>query len=147
MPRTSINAIIDKRLSRVEHQIGINEDGTLNGNGFINAMNDIKEQLKSHESYLDNITSDMLKIDHRLEKLEMLVKDTNAEGHKLLQETKEEQRRIIEDIKDIKKNLNDSVTGSKILKYMKILITIAATITALGTIITALYFFTDKFIG
>lgn len=147
MPRTNINAVMDKRLSRVEHQIGINEYGTLNGNGFINAMNDIKQQLKSHESYLDNITSDMLKIDHRLEKLETLVKDSNAEGQKLLYETKEEQRRIIEDIKDIKKNLNDSVTGSKILKYMKILITIAGTVTALGTIITALYFFTNKFIG
>ena len=142
MPRMNTSAIIDKRLSRVEHQIGINEDGTLNGDGFIKAMNDIKEQLKSHETYLDNITSDMLKIDHRLEKLEILVKDSNIEGQKLLYETKEEQRRIIEDIKDIKKNLNDSLTGSKILKYMKILITIAGTITALGTIITALYFFT-----
>ncbi|WP_297295774.1 hypothetical protein [uncultured Brachyspira sp.] len=147
MPRMNTSAIIDKRLSRVEHQIGINEDGTLNGDGFIKAMNDIKEQLKSHETYLDNITSDMLKIDHRLEKLEILVKDSNIEGQKLLYETKEEQRRIIEDIKDIKNNLNDSLTGSKILKYMKILITIAGTITALGTIITALYFFTNKFIG
>ncbi|PCG20595.1 hypothetical protein [Brachyspira sp. G79] len=147
MPRISASAVFDKRLSRVENKIGINEDGTLNGNGFINTINEIKEQLKSHEIYLNNITSDMIKIDHRLEKLETLVKETNKERVSLIYESNEEQKRIIEDIKDIKKHLDDSVTGTKILKYMKILITIAGTITALGSIITALYFFTNKFMG
>lgn len=68
MPRTTISDL-DKRIATIGHRVGINEDGSSNGNGLINTMKEIKEQLDSHEKYLDNLSENMIKISYRLEKL------------------------------------------------------------------------------
>lgn len=129
-------AALDKRITKVEHRVGLNEDGSENGNGLINTMKEIKKQLDSHEQYLDNLSSDMIKIDHRLEKLEELTKENN-----------EEQQKIVNDIKEIKASLSESITNATIKKAANGIIIFAGVITALGTILGAIYFFTNHFIG
>ncbi|PPS21189.1 MULTISPECIES: hypothetical protein [Brachyspira] len=135
MPRTTISDL-DKRTASICHRIGINEDGSSNGNGLINTMKEIKEQLDSHEKYLDNLSEDMVKIDYRLEKLESLAKVNN-----------EEQQKIINEMKEIKKNIDDSITSTKIKKAANFILLLAGVTTAFGTILGTIYFFTNHFIG
>lgn len=135
MPRTTISDL-DKRIATIGHRVGINEDGSSNGNGLINTMKEIKEQLDSHEKYLDNLSENMIKISYRLEKLESLTKVNN-----------EEQQKIINEMKEIKKNIDDSITTTKIKKAANFILLLAGVLTALGTIIVSTYFFTNHFIG
>ena len=58
---------LEKRLMHVEHTVGINEDGTKNGNGLIHKIEEVKEQIKnlsddikSYDTYLDNLSEDII---------------------------------------------------------------------------------------
>ncbi|MEI0611010.1 hypothetical protein [Brachyspira pilosicoli] len=93
MQRTTISDL-DKRTASICHRIGINEDGSSNGNGLINTMKEIKERLNFHEKYLDNLSEDMVKIDYRLEKLESLAKINNEEQQKINIQIEKERNKI-----------------------------------------------------
>ncbi|MEI0519065.1 hypothetical protein, partial [Brachyspira murdochii] len=80
--RESKTTVLEKRLSRLELQVGYNEDGTKNGNGIIHKVEEVREEIKnlrndikSYDTYLDNLSEDFIKIDLRIEKLENHVKD------------------------------------------------------------------------
>lgn len=132
---------IEKRLMHVEHTVGLNEDGTRNGNGLIHKIDELKNKIEGFESYIDNLSADFIKIDHRIEKLETIVKETNEDRLRLLNEVKEEQKRFISDIKDIKKSLEGNITVETLQKFQKTVIGIASFITAVGTIIGAVLYF------
>ncbi|MEI0519062.1 hypothetical protein, partial [Brachyspira murdochii] len=80
--KESRTAVLEKRLMRIENTVGLNEDGTKNGNGLIHKMEEVKEEIKnlrndikSYDTYLDNLSEDFIKIDLRIEKLENQIQD------------------------------------------------------------------------
>ena len=67
--KTALLEKIEKRLSRLELQVGYNEDGTKNGNGIIHKVEEVREEIKnlrndikSYDTYLDNLSEDFIKI-------------------------------------------------------------------------------------
>lgn len=108
----------------VEHTVGINEDGTKNGNGLIHKIEEVKEQIKnlsddikSYDTYLDNLSEDIIKIDFRLERLETQIKD------------------FLDELKEIKKSLEGNININTLSNIRKAIVGIAAVLTGLGTII------------
>ncbi|ADK31443.1 hypothetical protein R4K52_04350 [Brachyspira pilosicoli] len=115
---------LEKRLMHVEHTVGINEDGTKNGNGLIHKIEEVKEQIKnlsddikSYDTYLDNLSEDIIKIDFRLERLETQIKD------------------FLDELKEIKKSLEGNININTLSNIRKAIVGIAAVLTGLGTII------------
>ncbi|MCZ9918132.1 hypothetical protein OFQ45_14460 [Brachyspira hyodysenteriae] len=144
MPATkeSRTTVLEKRLSRLENTVGFNEDGTKNGNGIIHKMEEVKEEIKnlrndikSYDTYLDNLSEDFIKIDLRIEKLENHVKD-------FLQKMKEYKNKIEKELKEIKKSLEGNITVDTLHKFQKAVVGIAGLLTAIGTIIGAVLYFT-----
>lgn len=140
--RESKTTILEKRLSRLELQVGYNEDGTKNGNGIIHKVEEVKEEIKnlrndikSYDTYLDNLSEDFIKIDLRIEKLENHVKD-------FLTEIQEYKNKIDEELKEIKKSLEGNITVDTLHKFQKAVVGIAGLLTAIGTIIGAVLYFT-----
>ena len=131
--RETKTTVLEKRLSRLELQVGYNEDGTKNGNGIIHKVEEVKEEIKnlrndikSYDTYLDNLSEDFIKIDLRIEKLENHVKD-------FLTEIQEYKNKIDEELKEIVDTLH---------KFQKAVVGIAGFIAAMGTIIGAVLYFT-----
>lgn len=140
--RESKTTVLEKRLSRLELQVGYNEDGTKNGNGIIHKVEEVKEEIKnlrndikSYDTYLDNLSEDFIKIDLRIEKLENHVKD-------FLTEIQEYKNKIDEELKEIKKSLEGNITVDTLHKFQKAVVGIAGLLTAMGTIIGAVLYFT-----
>ena len=140
--KESRNAVLEKRLMRIEHAVGLNEDGTRNGNGIIHKMEEVKEEIKnlrndikSYDTYLDNLSEDFIKIDLRIEKLENHVKDFLTEMH-------EYKNKIDGELKEIKKSLQGNITVETLTKFQKAVVGIAGFIAAIGTIVGALLYFT-----
>ena len=140
--RESKTTVLEKRLSRLELQVGYNEDGTKNGNGIIHKVEEVKEEIKnlrndikSYDTYLDNLSEDFIKIDLRIEKLENHVKD-------FLTEIQEYKNKIDEELKEIKKSLEGNITVDTLHKFKKAVVGIAGLLTAIGTIIGAVLYFT-----
>ncbi|PCG21141.1 hypothetical protein [Brachyspira sp. G79] len=140
--RESKTTVLEKRLSRLELQVGYNEDGTKNGNGIIHKVEEVKEEIKnlrndikSYDTYLDNLSEDFIKIDLRIEKLENHVKD-------FLTEIQEYKNKIDEELKEIKKSLEGNITVDTLHKFQKAVVGIAGLLTAIGTIIGAVLYFT-----
>ena len=140
--RESKTTVFEKRLSRLELQVGYNEDGTKNGNGIIHKVEEVKEEIKnlrndikSYDTYLDNLSEDFIKIDLRIEKLENHVKD-------FLTEIQEYKNKIDEELKEIKKSLEGNITVDTLHKFQKAVVGIAGLLTAIGTIIGAVLYFT-----
>ena len=140
--KESRTAVFEKRLMRIENTVGLNEDGTKNGNGLIHKMEEVKEEIKnlrndikSYDTYLDNLSEDFIKIDLRIEKLENHVKD-------FLTEIQEYKNKIDEELKEIKKSLEGNITVDTLHKFQKAVVGIAGFIAAMGTIIGAVLYFT-----
>ncbi|MEI0493020.1 hypothetical protein R4J17_11355 [Brachyspira intermedia] len=140
--RETKTTILEKRLSRLELQVGYNEDGTKNGNGIIHKVEEVKEEIKnlrndikSYDTYLDNLSEDFIKIDLRIEKLENHVKD-------FLTEIQEYKNKIDEELKEIKKSLEGNITVDTLHKFQKAVVGIAGLLTAIGTIVGAIFYFT-----
>ncbi|MDO6992887.1 hypothetical protein Q5M87_02585 [Brachyspira innocens] len=140
--RESKTTVLEKRLSRLELQVGYNEDGTKNGNGIIHKVEEVKEEIKnlrndikSYDTYLDNLSEDFIKIDLRIEKLENHVKD-------FLTEIQEYKNKIDEELKEIKKSLEGNITVDTLHKFQKAVVGIAGLLAAIGTIVGALLYFT-----
>ncbi|OEJ13001.1 hypothetical protein BFL38_00080 [Brachyspira hampsonii] len=140
--RESKTTVLEKRLSRLELQVGYNEDGTKNGNGIIHKVEEVKEEIKnlrndikSYDTYLDNLSEDFIKIDLRIEKLENHVKD-------FLTEIQEYKNKIDEELKEIKKSLEGNITVDTLHKFQKAVVGIAGLLTAIGTIVGAILYFT-----
>ena len=140
--RESKTTVLEKRLSRLELQVGYNEDGTKNGNGIIHKVEEVKEEIKnlrndikSYDTYLDNLSEDFIKIDLRIEKLENHVKD-------FLTEIQEYKNKIDEELKEIKKSLEGNITVDTLHKFQKAVVGIAGLLTAIGTIVGAIFYFT-----
>ncbi|MCZ9838150.1 hypothetical protein [Brachyspira hyodysenteriae] len=140
--RESKTTVLEKRLSRLELQVGYNEDGTKNGNGIIHKVEEVREEIKnlrndikSYDTYLDNLSEDFIKIDLRIEKLENHVKD-------FLTEIQEYKNKIDEELKEIKKSLEGNITVDTLHKFQKAVVGIAGLLTAIGTIIGAVLYFT-----
>ena len=140
--RESKTTVLEKRLSRLELQVGYNEDGTKNGNGIIHKVEEVKEEIKnlrndikSYDTYLDNLSEDFIKIDLRIEKLENHVKD-------FLTEIQEYKNKIDEELKEIQKSLEGNITVDTLHKFQKAVVGIAGFIAAMGTIIGAVLYFT-----
>ena len=140
--KESKTTVLEKRLSRLELQVGYNEDGTKNGNGIIHKVEEVKEEIKnlrndikSYDTYLDNLSEDFIKIDLRIEKLENHVKD-------FLTEIQEYKTKRDEELKEIKKSLEGNITVDTLHKFQKAVVGIAGFLTAIGTIIGALLYFT-----
>ncbi|ADG72328.1 hypothetical protein [Brachyspira murdochii] len=140
--RETKTTMLEKRLSRLELQVGYNEDGTKNGNGIIHKVEEVKEEIKnlrndikSYDTYLDNLSEDFIKIDLRIEKLENHVKD-------FLTEIQEYKNKIDEELKEIKKSLEGNITVATLHKFQKAVVGIAGLLTAIGTIIGAVLYFT-----
>lgn len=139
--RESKTTVLEKRLMRIEHTVGLNEDGTKNGNGIIHKMEEVKEEIKnlrndikSYDAYLDNLSEDFIKINLRIEKLENKIKD-------FLTEMKEDKNRNKEEIEKIKQNLEGNINFETLQKIQKAVISIAGVLTALGTIIGFILYF------
>lgn len=140
--KESRTAVLEKRLMRIEHTVGLNEDGTKNGNGLIHKMEEVKEEIKnlrndikSYDTYLDNLSEDFIKIDLRIEKLESQIKD-------FLEEMKEDKEEKDKELKEIKKSLEGNITIDTLQRFQKAVVGIAGFIAAMGTIIGALIYFT-----
>lgn len=140
--RETKTTMLEKRLSRLELQVGYNEDGTKNGNGIIHKVEEVKEEIKnlrndikSYDTYLDNLSEDFIKIDLRIEKLENHVKD-------FLTEMQEYKNKIDKELKEIKKSLEGNITVDTLHKFQKAVVGIAGFIAAMGTIIGAVLYFT-----
>ncbi|MCZ9838488.1 hypothetical protein [Brachyspira hyodysenteriae] len=140
--RESKTTVLEKRLSRLELQVGYNEDGTKNGNGIIHKVEEVREEIKnlrndikSYDTYLDNLSEDFIKIDLRIEKLENHVKD-------FLTEIQEYKNKIDEELKEIKKSLEGNITVDTLHKFQKAVVGIAGLLTAIGTIVGAIFYFT-----
>lgn len=140
--KESKTSILEKRLSRLELHVGYNEDGTKNGNGIIHKVEEVKEEIKnlrndikSYDTYLDNLSEDFIKIDLRIEKLENHVKD-------FLTEMQEYKNKIDAELKEIKKSLEGNITVDTLHKFQKAVVGIAGLLTAIGTIIGAVLYFT-----
>lgn len=140
--KESRTAVLEKRLMRIENAVGLNEDGTRNGNGLIHKMEEVKEEIKnlrndikSYDTYLDNLSEDFIKIDMRIEKLENQIYD-------FLAEIKEDKEKKENELKEIKKSLQGNITVDTLNKFQKAVVGIAGFIAAIGTIVGALLYFT-----
>lgn len=140
--KESRTAVLEKRLMRIENAVGLNEDGTRNGNGIIHKMEEVKEEIKnlrndikSYDTYLDNLSEDFIKIDMRIEKLENQIYD-------FLAEIKEDKEKKENELKEIKKSLQGNITVDTLNKFQKAVVGIAGFIAAIGTIVGALLYFT-----
>ena len=140
--KESRTALLEKRLMRIENAVGLNEDGTRNGNGLIHKMEEVKEEIKnlrndikSYDTYLDNLSEDFIKIDMRIEKLENQIYD-------FLAEIKEDKEKKENELKEIKKSLQGNITVDTLNKFQKAVVGIAGFIAAIGTIVGALLYFT-----
>ncbi|MCZ9871924.1 hypothetical protein OFP88_05175 [Brachyspira hyodysenteriae] len=140
--KESRTAVLEKRLMRIENTVGLNEDGTKNGNGLIHKMEEVKEEIKnlrndikSYDTYLDNLSEDFIKIDLRIEKLENQIQD-------FLQKMKEDKDKKENELKEIKKSLEGNITVDTLHKFQKAVVGIAGLLTAIGTIIGAVLYFT-----
>ncbi|MDA0033497.1 hypothetical protein OFR43_11920 [Brachyspira hyodysenteriae] len=81
------------------------------------------------------MSEDFIKIDLRIEKLENHVKD-------FLTEIQEYKNKIDEELKEIKKSLEGNITVDTLHKFQKAVVGIAGLLTAIGTIIGAVLYFT-----
>lgn len=140
--RESKTTVLEKRLSRLELQVGYNEDGTKNGNGIIHKVEEVREEIKnlrndikSYDTYLDNLSEDFIKIDLRIEKLENQIQD-------FLQKMKEDKDKKENELKEIKKSLEGNITVDTLHKFQKAVVGIAGLLTAIGTIVGAIFYFT-----
>lgn len=120
----------EKRLIHIEHTVGINEDGTKNGNGLIHKIEELKEpiknlsdDIKSYDTYLDNLSEDLLKIDFRMEKIETQIKD------------------FLNELKEIKKSLEGNINIHTLSNVRKAIVGVAAVIGGLSTIIGVILYF------
>lgn len=128
--RESKTTLLEKRLMRIENTVGLNEDGTKNGNGLIHKVEEVKEEIKNlrgdikgYDTYLDNLSEDFIKIDLRMEKVETDISD------------------LLKEFKEIKKSLEGNITVETLEKWKKAVMGIAGLITALSTIIGAILYF------
>ena len=120
----------EKRLIHIEHTVGINEDGTKNGNGLIHKIEELKEQIKnlsddikSYDTCLDNLSEDLIKIDFRMERLETQIKD------------------FLNELKEIKKSLEGNININTLSNIRKAIVGVAAVIGGLSTIIGVILYF------
>ncbi|WP_156821978.1 hypothetical protein [Brachyspira innocens] len=133
---------LEKQVIRLNHNIGLNEDGSRNGNGLIHKIDELKDKMDGFENYINNLTTDFIKIDHRLEKLENLIADGVKERVKIIEDTKEERELIKESIKELKEASKNAITVETLAKFQKAVVGIAGFIAAMGTIIGAVLYFT-----
>ncbi|WP_300369891.1 hypothetical protein [Brachyspira sp.] len=147
--KESKTSMLEKRLNRLELQVGYNEDGTKNGNGIIHKVEEVKEEIKnlrndikSYDTYLDNLSEDFVKTDLRIEQIDKKIDDF-IESRKRIYENLEKQKREIEvSVKEIKEELKGNITMETLKKVQKAVIGIAGLIGAVTTIIGALLYFT-----
>mgnify|MGYP004599779099 FL=1 len=130
----------ENRLTQIETMVGINNNGTPNGNGIINMLECFNKDMSENKENLKDIHKDINNIKFKLGELEYILKEH------------QNTRRFIEeeisstkiDIKEIKSALQDSITTKSIVKIKNIIIGLGAVIVALSTIIGSIVFFANK---
>lgn len=130
----------ENRLTQIETIVGINNNGTPNGNGIINMLECFNRDVSENKENLKDIHKDINNIKFKFGELEYILKEH------------QNTRRFIEeeisstkiDIKEIKSALQDSITTKSIVKIKNIIIGLGAVIVALSTIIGSIVFFANK---
>ncbi|MDA0087625.1 hypothetical protein [Brachyspira hyodysenteriae] len=98
-------------------------------------IKNLRNDIKSYDTYLDNLSEDFIKIDLRIEKLENQIQD-------FLQKMKEDKDKKENELKEIKKSLEGNITVDTLHKFQKAVVGIAGLLTAIGTIVGAIFYFT-----
>ncbi|MDA0037439.1 hypothetical protein OFR43_06500 [Brachyspira hyodysenteriae] len=105
-------------------------------NNYVNKeIKNLRNDIKSYDTYLDNLSEDFIKIDLRIEKLENQIQD-------FLQKMKEDKDKKENELKEIKKSLEGNITVDTLHKFQKAVVGIAGLLTAIGTIVGAIFYFT-----
>lgn len=135
---------LTKRIIKLEYTIGINEDGTRNGNGLIKKIDELKDNVNSLSTTLNNYSksfeSSINKIDILFEKLDRAVEERKMIIN-TLDNTKKELEQNNNEIKNIKEELKGNITVESLHKFQKVIVGIAGLIGALSTIIFTINYF------
>ncbi|WP_157144404.1 hypothetical protein [Brachyspira pilosicoli] len=130
----------ENRLTQIETIVGINNNGTPNGNGIINMLECFNRDVNENKENLKDIQKDINNIKFKLGELEYILKEHQNTRNFIEKEISSTKT----DIKEIKSALQDSITTKSIVKIKNIIIGLGAVIVALSTIIGSIVFFANK---
>lgn len=130
----------ENRLTQIETIVGINNNGTPNGNGIINMLECFNRDVSENKENLKDIHKDINNIKFKFGELEYILKEHQNTRNFIEKEISSTKI----DIKEIKSALQDSITTKSIVKIKNIIIGLGAVIVALSTIIGSIVFFANK---
>ncbi len=100
--------------------MGLNADGTRNGNGLLSDVKALKDDI-------DSVNRNLISINHKLERL-------SEERKEISNNIKEIKQKLAASLENINKSLADKISVNSISKAHKTILAVAASIGALGGI-------------
>lgn len=110
--------------------MGLNADGGRNGNGLLDDVKTVKEDIES-------INRNLISIDHKLER-------QTQDKNEMADDIKEIKENLAVSLEKINKNLADKISVNSISKAQKTIIATSATLGAIGGIISIIINFASK---
>lgn len=129
---------VTKQILIILSKLGLKEDGSHNGNGLISKIDKLDNKVKSLEVNTNNVLTELVNINHKFELLEKNLSKNIIDNTNIIENLKLDQERTINDIKEIKNKLSKSITSDMLDRYMRNLVLLAGTITAIGTLLNYL---------